>query len=434
MSSFTKNIAITFSSRFFAAVFTFLSTIIIARAFGPIGKGIFTMVAFIPALALNIGHLGLGNANTYLISQDKTKSKNAFSNSFWLGLYLGLFFIIIFASLYRFYPQLLMGKGDFGNRFFILSLFTIPFILWENLFQGIFVGKQEFKFFNIVALLDKLLLFIGLVILIFFLKLDIKWLVYYYVILMILPSILFEIKLLIQEGLPNIFDRLLLKQAANFGIRSYSACLLAFLVLRSDIYFVNLFRGLADVGLYSVAVGFADGILLIVSSVTLVLFPKITANQDQSLETTLKASRAISFVIGTIVIISFIFARWLIPLLFGINFIASLPVFYILLPAIYFWSISSILLQFLASKGIPWPTIYLWLPGLIFNIILNIIFIPIYGIIAAALTSLAAYSLTFLLYFIYLGTFNKIHISNLLIPRLSEIKSIIQNVFKKYEN
>jgi len=421
MSSFTKNIAITFSSRFFAAVFTFLSTIIIARAFGPIGKGIFTMVAFIPALALNIGHLGLGNANTYLISQDKTKSKNAFSNSFWLGLYLGLFFIIIFASLYRFYPQLLMGKGDFGNRFFILSLFTIPFILWENLFQGIFVGKQEFKFFNIVALLDKLLLFIGLVILIFFLKLDIKWLVYYYVILMILPSILFEIKLLIQEGLPNIFDRLLLKQAANFGIRSYSACLLAFLVLRSDIYFVNLFRGLADVGLYSVAVGFADGILLIVSSVTLVLFPKITENQEQSLDTTLKVSRVISFIIGTIVVFSFIFGRWFIPLVFGESFRASLPAFYVLLPAIYFWAINSFLTQFFASKGYPWIAVFIWLPGLIINIILNIIYISIYGAIAAAFTSLIAYFLTFILQYLYLQKFQRVSLSRLLIPSKQEI-------------
>jgi len=434
MSSFTKNIAITFSSRFFTAVFTFLSTIIIVRAFGPIGKGIFTMVAFFPALALNFGHLGLGNANTYLIAQDKEKTKKSFYNSFWGGFIICWFFIIIFTLAYRFFPQEILGKGDIGTRYFLFSLITIPFILWENFYQGIFVGRQEFKFFNLISLFSKILLFIGLVILVLVLKPDMRFSVFYYLFLMVFPAIIYSIYFLIHYGFPFEFDKQIFLRTINFGIRSYLACLLAFLVLRSDIYLVNIFRGLADVGLYSVAVGFADGILLIVSSVTLVLFPKITANQDQSLETTLKASRAISFVIGTIVIISFIFARWLIPLLFGINFIASLPVFYILLPAIYFWSISSILLQFLASKGIPWPTIYLWLPGLIFNIILNIIFIPIYGIIAAALTSLAAYSLTFLLYFIYLGTFNKIHISNLLIPRLSEIKSIIQNVFKKYEN
>ena len=434
MPSFTKNIVITFSSRFLSAVFTLLSTIIIARGFGPIGKGIFTMVAFMPALALNMGHLGLGNANTYLISKDKTKSKNAFSNSFWLGLYLGLFFIIIFASLYRFYPQLLMGKGDFGNRFFILSLFTIPFILWENLFQGIFVGKQEFKFFNIVALLDKFLLFIGLVILIFFFKLDIKWLIYYYVILMILPSIFYGIKFLIKEGLPNVFDGLLLKQAINFGIRSYIACLLAYLVLRSDIYLLNLFRGLKEVGLYSISTNFADAILLIVSSTSLVLFPKITENQEQSLDTTFKVSRVISLIIGTIVIISFIFARWLIPLLFGINFTASLPAFYILLPAIYFWSITSVLLQYFASKGLPWLTILIWVPGFLINIILNILFIPRYGFIAAALTSLLAYFLTFVLYYLYLQKIQKTQLKQLLITNITELKLIKNNLIRRNEN
>jgi O-antigen/teichoic acid export membrane protein len=421
MSSFTKNIAITFSSRFFAAVFTALSTIIITRAFGPTGKGILTMVAFIPALALQIGHLGLGNANTYLISKDKTKIKNAFSNSFWLGLYLGLVFIIIFGALYRFFPQIIMGKGDFGNRFFILSLFAIPFILWENLFQGIFVGKQEFKFFNLIALFDKTLLFIGLVILIFFFKVDIKWVVYYYICLMVLPSILFGIKFLIETGFPNIFDKLFFKQAVNFGFRSYTACLLSYLVLRSDIYLVNLFRGLKEVGFYSVATNYADAILLIVSSTALVLFPKITENQEQSLETTLKVSRIISFIIGTIVILSFIFGGWFIPLVFGESFRASLPAFYVLLPAIYFWGINNFLTQFFGSKGYPWIAVFLWLPGLLLNIVLNIIYIPIHGAIAAACTSLLAYFLTFILHYFYLQRFGKVSFFKILVPPKSEI-------------
>ncbi|MGC8880915.1 MAG: lipopolysaccharide biosynthesis protein [Minisyncoccia bacterium] len=195
MSSFTKNIAITFSARFFAAIFTALATIIIARAFGPVGKGIFTMVAFFPTLALQLGNLGLGNANTYLIAQDKEKTKKSFYNSFWYGLVIGWLFIIMFALIYRYSPTTILGKGNIGNWAFYLSLFTIPFILWENFYQGIFVGRQEFKFFNLIILLSKILLFLGLLILIFYFEINLnnlKYVIIYYVVLTALPAIIYS--------------------------------------------------------------------------------------------------------------------------------------------------------------------------------------------------------------------------------------------------
>ena len=434
MASFIHNITLNTISRILIALFSALSTIIIARAFGPVGKGVFTMAAFLPSLALNFGHFGLGNANTYFVAQDKEKTKKSFYNSFWLGLIIGYIFIVVFALLYRFYPEQILGKGDIGIRYFLLSLFTVPFVLWENFYQGIFVGKQEFKFFNLVSLLSKVLLFIGLILFACLLKLDMRVSVIYYLLLMILPAVIYTIYFFSKYGFPIEFDKEIFKQTISYGFRSYLACLLAFLILRSDIYILNYFRGLEEVGLYSLAVGFCDGILLLVSSITLVLFPKITENQEQALDLTLKVCRITSFIVGLIILICFIFGKLFISLIFGNQFLASLPAFYILLPAAYFWSLISFLTQFLASKGIPWPTVYLWLPGVCINIILNIIFIPQYGIVAAALTSLIAYFVTFILYFIYLQTFNKIHISNLVIPRLTDLKSIIQNIFKKYEN
>jgi len=433
-SGFLKNITLTFASRFSSAVFTALSTILIARAFGPVGKGIFTMVAFIPALALNIGHLGLGNANTYLISQDKDKTKNSFYNSFWYGLIIGSLFIIIFALLYRFFPRDIFGKGDIGSRYFLVALFTIPFALWENFYQGIFVGRQEFKFFNLVSLFSKVLLFIGLLIFTLILKIDIRWSVLYYLVIMILPATVYNLYLLFHYSWPNNFDKSILKQAINFGFRSYLACILAYLVLRSDIYFVNLYRGFQEVGFYSIATNFVDAILLIVSSTTLVLFPRITENQEQSFDITLKVSRAISFIIGSIIIFSFIFGKWFIPLIFGAAYKASLPAFYVLLPAIYFWAITSILLQFFASRNLPWIVVFIWLPGFIINIILNIIYIPRYGIVAAALTSLLAYSLTFVLYYLYLQRIQKTRLRQLLITNISEIKLVINKLIKRNEN
>jgi len=251
---------------------------------------------------------------------------------------------------------------------------------------------------------------------------------------MILPATIYNLYLLFHYGRPNNFDKSIFKQAINFGFRSYSACILAYLVLRSDIYFVNLYRGFQEVGFYSIATNFVDAILLIVSSTTLVLFPRITGNQEQSFDITLKVSRAISFIIGSIIIFSFIFGKWFIPLIFGAAYKASLPAFYVLLPAIYFWAITSILLQFFASRNLPWIVVFIWLPSFIINIILNIIYIPRYGIVAAALTSLLAYSLTFVLYYLYLQRIQKTRLRQLLITNISEIKLVINKLIKRNEN
>lgn len=427
MSSFLKNIFYTFSSRFLSAIFTSLSTILIARAFGPIGKGIFTMVAFFPALALQFGHLGLGNANTYLIAQDKEKTKKSFYNSFWYGLFLAWFFIITFSLIYQKSPPLILGKGDIGDWAFYLSLFAIPFVLWENFYQGIFVGRQEFKFFNFVILLSKILLFLGLVFLIYFWKINlanIKIAIIYYIALISLPAIIYTLYFLFKYQFPFEFDRILFKKAINFGLRSYLACLFAFLVLRSDIYLLNYFRGLQEVGWYSLAVGFCDGILLIVSSISLVLFPRITENREQSLEITLKVTRLSSIMLIIILVFSFLFGKYVVLLLFGKEFMNSLFPFYILLPAIYFWGINSFLTQFFASKGYPWMTVLLWLPGLLLNIILNILYIPLYGTIAAAFSSFLSYLLTFVLSYFYLQNYQRVSLSYIFLFQKEDIKII----------
>jgi len=202
------------------------------------------------------------------------------------------------------------------------------------------------------------------------------------------------------------------------------------LVLRSDIYFVNLFRGLQEVGLYSLAVGFSDGILLIISSITLVLFPKISENQEQSLDTTLKVSRFSSLIVAFIIFLTLIFGKYAILLLFGLAFIKSILPLFILLPAIYFLGINSFLTQFFASRGYPWITVLLWLPGLIVNVILNIIYIPIYGAIAAASTSLLAYFLTFLLHYFYLQKFQRVSLLKILMPNKQEIYTLFINNLK----
>jgi hypothetical protein len=84
------------------------------------------MLYFIPLLAFNLGHLGIGNANVYIISKDPSLAKKALFNSLLEGLILGLLFTSLFFLIAKIYPAILYGK--LNSYYIYLALLSIPFI------------------------------------------------------------------------------------------------------------------------------------------------------------------------------------------------------------------------------------------------------------------------------------------------------------------
>ncbi len=406
--------------------------ILISRAFGPEGKGIFTLLYFIPLLAFNLGNFGIVNANVYYIAKDKSTLNKVLYNSLIEGLFLGGLFICIFFVIAKICPTWLYG--DLDNYYIWLILLTIPFTFWERFTQSIYMGKQEFKFFNIATLLNKLCIIALLIIQIYVWKTPLAYIALTYTILTIILPVIFMFHLAHNQQNTWAFDWNFFKNTVNFGLRAFISGLLGFLTIRSDIFIINALRNLNDVGLYSLAVNFTDEIFLIASSISLVLFPHISENQNQSLETTLKVTRTLSLFLIIILTIAMICAKPIILYLFGNNFADSIKPFYILSIAIYFLSLCTILSQFFASKEFPWKAVLAWIPGLLINIVLNLIWIPHYGIIAAAASSLLAYFLTFIFYYLLLQNYENIAIQDVLIPKKLEIINLKNHIADRLKN
>jgi len=72
------------------------------------------------------------------------------------------------------------------------------------------------------------------------------------------------------------------KKAIDFGMRSYLACFLCYLILRSDLYMLSTMKGMKEVGFYSVATNFIDAMLLLSASASAVIFPLISKENDKS--------------------------------------------------------------------------------------------------------------------------------------------------------
>ena len=407
-SQTAMNIVITFVSRVSTALFLFLTMVIISRHFGVEAKGIFTMFFFLPELIFNIGHLGIGNSNIYYISQDKELSKKMFYNTVIQTIVMSALLSLLFLMAYWFNPNIM---GKLNPVYIYWSLMLVPFIFLEKYLQSIFVGNQKFKLFNLLLFISKVVTFVITMILVYVYSQSLWWVLVSYSILTALLPLGYLIICIKEYGFKLSFDVELFKKTIVFGLKSYIICLFGYLILRADTYMLNAMRGLSDVGMYSIATNFFDGMNLLASSIALVLFPLMSGQKKQNYAILKKGIKVVMVIMIPTIILTMLFIKPIVLLLFGPLFLPAIPAFYLLSLALIFWSMLSVINQYYASIGLPTFMIFLWLGGLLLNIGLNWVFIPKYGIVAAGSSSLLAYFLLWLISYIIINNKKYKHVN-----------------------
>jgi O-antigen/teichoic acid export membrane protein len=113
---------------------------------------------------------------------------------------------------------------------------------------------------------------------------------------------------------------------------------------------------------------------------------------------------ALALALLPLLLLAAILARPVIALLFGSDFLPAVAALLWLLPGVYVLGINMQLMNYFAGTGMPLVTIVGPGLGLLVNVLLNLWWIPRFGIVGAAASSSAAYALmlaTSLLYLRY---------------------------------
>ena len=165
---------------------------------------------------------------------------------------------------------------------------------------------------------------------------------------------------------------------------------------------------IAEVGFYSLGANVAETIWQVPIAVGVVLMTR-SANQTNERVATgeVCASLRISILLVLFAaILLYLAAPLLVSLLFGARYSASIPIIRTILPGILFFVILKILNSQFVGSGKPQLTLIALLPSLAINIVLNILFIPSYkGIGAAVATNISYFCASFLLLLVYSRTF-----------------------------
>lgn len=414
----------TFSTKGVILILSFISGVLVARLLGPSGKGVIALFFALSAIILPLGELGIRQSTAFLIGQKKYHEHNIYANMMALFLVSSAACLLILAMIYSY--------NDFFNKygFLITFLFLImaPISLFQSCNNGILIGKKKIEKVNYIILCERLSAFVLLILFVYLFKYQVLGAVWSFFIGKLLSVGLIIVWLFNCIKIIPRFDRKIVGEMLRKGVLFATALFIIQLNYRIDMIMLGKLRGEFSLGIYSVGVNICELLKEFPMSIGLVLFSRSTNWKDTVSEDLLNKisflSRTFLWVMAILGSLLATAAHFIIPLIYGLDFSASAKVIVILVPGIVILSTFLILNFFMAGQGRPQYSIYVFLPALILNVILNSLWIPKYDYLGAALSSTISYSFATFLFMLIFHKIYKVKFMDLIIPRKSDLKKL----------
>ena len=399
-----KDAILTIIFRGISASLNLLIGVLTARMLGSEGRGIFAIVFNILTLILLFGNMGLSVSNIYFISNDSHNENKVISVSFYFSLFVGVIFAVLGFVLLKTELPSMVGYDIYSKYIFII-LVIVPFALVNKNLITVFQAKQEFIKFNLYSITQNfmfvLLFAIGYF---FYSQFKLLQLSFYILDISYFTAFILVVYLLFGKIKISQFDFNFLKKSLSFGLKGYIANINGFLNYRADLFILAIYKEPAEVGIYSISVVVAESLLLISESLSIVLAPKV--GRSKGIEGRELTNKVLYYNFLILTFLSFIIAvtgYWLIPVVFGNEYLTSFYSSLILLPGIIVIGLASNLASYFIGVGNTSIFMTASTLSLISNIVMDFLFIPKYGMYGAATASTISYFVSFLYgYMVYL--------------------------------
>lgn len=419
-----QNAAITLTIRALQFILSFAASVIIARAIGPSGKGIYYLVVLTWSLTVLLAGIGLPRTNTCFIGQKKGKLLELASNSVILVIVLALCLAIIFVIFYL---------GRIFNlvtlKYIALAFALAPLGLLAGLFNGIIWGQNRIREFNLVTIVRPLCILVLIVFLLATFGLNLKGVLASWAVSGIIVAVLATWILLRGTAFSFSPNLCLMKESLKFGSQIWLSQIIGTLNFRFDMFLVAYFLSVKQVGYYSVAVAISGLLFYIPVAIAVALLPRL-ASTNNAQKASRIASKGCRISFFPIIILAFFLgatARFLIPAIYGKAFSPSVLPLLLLLPGVAVYGMAHITTSYFDGY-LAKPFISAGLAGLslIMNVALNMILIPKMGVAGAALSSSIAY-VTAMGVCVYVFTrMSKTSVRNMIIVKMSDLKSYLE--------
>jgi O-antigen/teichoic acid export membrane protein len=431
--SFAKNFIETFFRQIGVGVIGLISAVIIARVYGPVGNGIYAIAILLPQLLSTLLNLGIGPANVYFLGSNQVKPDIALRVSYRIFLRLNIIGLFIGFCLLYWQSEVLFPGIEQNLLYLGLPLF--PLILLNGYILSIFHGLQEFKTYNRFLIVQPFLFFLTVVILYIVKSKSIETLVlvylltHFFTLILMLISIKKINKMPLEASIVSAYQ----KKAISYGWKSNLSNILAFVNYKADIFLVNFFMNPLSAGIYVIAVTLAEKLWLISSAVCTVLLPRLSelsSDEEKRKKLTPLVSRIVIAITLLAATVLALISQPFVLIIFGSQYIQSVMPLLVLLPGIVILAVAKVWANDIASRGRPEINTYISIITLISNLIGNLILIPAYGLLGAAMATTISYVICSLITLIVYMRLTNNKCIDILLLKISDIKLII-NIVKK---
>jgi O-antigen/teichoic acid export membrane protein len=196
-----------------------------------------------------------------------------------------------------------------------------------------------------------------------------------------------------RSGIDLSPDAAELRESLSFGARGHPQTLLAWLHQRVDVMLMAAFAlDPAQIAVYAVAVSVIDRLRVVPDSVSSALLPKLaTLGPAEMGAYAARITRHLMFWVCLSGLALAAVAPFLVPILFGRPYSASVLPLYVLLPATAMLTVRGMVGSYFIAAGRPGFNAWVQAGSVAVNVAANLWAIPRYGILGAAFASLLSY-------------------------------------------
>ena len=431
----------------------YLLRIFLSRSLSLENFGLFYAVSAFMGVFILIRYIGLNQAVAkyipeFLIRDEKNKVKTLVIlvivvQTITIMIFTGLVFIFkdaITASLF---------KTDTAGT--VLILMTLSFLpsMFFVLFQSAFQGYQKMKTY---ALIEPVRISLTFLLSIAFIGSGASGVAFAYLLAAVLTTCIFVYsfyKLGITRAKTE-FSHKFTKFIFKFSTPVFVSSIAIVLINYTDTLVITFYKSLSDVALYQVALPTSQLLLVFSNAMIAVALPLISGlyahNKTEEIGKSLKAMNfLLVLLMMPFVIILFSFPEAVIRILFGDSFLGATLALQILSIGMICYSMFAVFQTTLDGIGKPLlnTKIMFLMAGI--NLLLNIILVPIFGIIGSAIAFFVSFAVGALVGYMYVNRYIKSSVNMVKIIKviLSAVASmaivtfLVKNIFTQmpfYEN
>jgi O-antigen/teichoic acid export membrane protein len=408
----------TFTVRAVGAALGVGISVLIARALGPEGRGAYVYPTVLASLLITTLHASLEQANVHLFSGRRFALRDLAANSGLVASVVAGISLLVTGLLFVLRPS---GTAAVPPYVLLAALMVVPFTIHQIYLTGLLQITHRIRLANRVALVSAgahagaigILFFTGrLTVLAVVLVASGVGILHW----ALTARVLGGVCRLQPQYIPDLFRR-----ALRFGLGLHLGLVMVFLQLRADVFLLERFSGFAAVGIYTLAVMLAESIWMVTDAVAVACLPhQVDASTNEAGRITLRACR-FNILLALLGAAGLALASYpVVRLFYGVPFLSAIPALLALLPGVVCYSAQRVCGAYLLRLNSPLRMSAILGSAVVVNLGLNLLWIPRWGLVGAALASTASYALSATLFVAWAASLAGVPLAQGILPRRSD--------------